>query len=300
MLQHEIDAAAGHDLEAGDASRGALGGDAEQLKRRFRRFDPGERGFDRAWPRHEAKHCGGDDAERAFRADEQVLQVVAGVVFLQLVEVVHHPAIGEHDFDAEHMRARDAVGDRRGAAGIGRKVAADGAGAFGRQELRIKPVHLRGSLAGALQGDACFTGNGVRRRIDFADAVEPIERQHDLVVQRDLAADEAGVAALRHDRRAGVIGKLGDCRYFRDGRWAQHHGRVALEHIALLDQIRRLHVRVGDGEFVADDRGKTREQGRVHLRFIEHRGTSAGTGSTRKWQRAECGASGVSAALLRA
>ena len=36
--------------------------------------------------------------------------------------------------------------------------------------------------------------------VDLADAVEPVERQHDLAVMRDLAADQAGIAALRHDR----------------------------------------------------------------------------------------------------
>ena len=62
----------------------------------------------------------------------------------------------------------------------------------------------------------------------------------------------------------------------------QHHRGVALEHVAHLDQIRRLQVRIGDGEFFADDRGEAREQGGVELfglgnwRFIEHRSVSSG------------------------
>ena len=52
VLEHQLDAAPGHDLERGDAARGALGGDAEQLQRRFGRFDAGKRGLDRARPRH--------------------------------------------------------------------------------------------------------------------------------------------------------------------------------------------------------------------------------------------------------
>ena len=95
-----------------------------------------------------------------------------------------------------------------GAAGIGRKIAADGAGAFRGQQLRVEPVGARGGLARALQRDAGLAGQRVRCRVDLADAVEPVERQHDLVVQRDLAADEPGIAALRHDRRRGVVGEF--------------------------------------------------------------------------------------------
>ena len=49
------------------------------------------------------------------------------------------------------MRARDAMRERRGAAGIGREIAADGAGALGGQKLRIEPVGLRCGFARALQ-----------------------------------------------------------------------------------------------------------------------------------------------------
>ena len=48
-------------------------------------------------------------------------------------------------------------------------------------------------------------------RVDLADCVEPGERQHDLARStRDLSADKAGIAALRHDRRAGVVRELED------------------------------------------------------------------------------------------
>ena len=191
-----------HQLEAGDAARGALGREAEQIERRLRRGHADEGGLDRARPRHQAQHRGGDDAERAFGADEQVLEIVAGVVLLELVEVVQHAPVGEHHFDAERVRARDAVGERGGAAGIGREIAADGAGALRRQQLRIEPVDAGRRLARALQRDAGLAGHGVGDGIDLADAVEAVEREHDLAVMRDLPADEAGVAALRHDRRS--------------------------------------------------------------------------------------------------
>ena len=102
----------------------------EQRQRRFRRSHSDKSGFDRARPRHQPQHRRSNDAERAFGADEQVFQIVAGVVLLQLVEVVEDAAIGQHDFDAECVRARDAVGKRGDAARIGGEIAADRAGAF--------------------------------------------------------------------------------------------------------------------------------------------------------------------------
>ena len=83
------------------------------------------------------------------------------------------------------MRPRDAVRDRRGAAGIGGEIAADGAGAFRGEELRIQLVDRGSGLARALQRDAGLAGDGVGGRIDLADPVEPVERQYNFVVMRN-------------------------------------------------------------------------------------------------------------------
>ena len=151
VLDHRLDARTRHQLERGDAAGGALFGERQQVDRRLRRGHAGKRRFDRARPRHQTQRRRGDDAERAFRADEQVLQVVAGIVLLQLVEVVQHAPVGQHHFQAERVRARDAMRECGGAAGVGREIAADGAGAFRRQQLRIEPVGVGCRLARALQ-----------------------------------------------------------------------------------------------------------------------------------------------------
>ena len=65
------------------------------------------------------------------------------------------------------------------------------------------------------QHDAGLAGHGVRGRVDLADAVEPRQREHDLALVRRLAADEAGIAALRHDWRPGLVRELQDRRDFR-------------------------------------------------------------------------------------
>ena len=71
--------------------------------------------------------------------------------FFSLLRLLQHAAVGQHHLEAERMRARDAVSERRGAAGIGGEIAADGAASFRRQQLRIQPVDRGGGLARALQ-----------------------------------------------------------------------------------------------------------------------------------------------------
>ena len=54
-------------------------------QRALRIGEADEGGGARARPREQLQRRGGDDAERPFGADEQVLEVVAGVVLAQLV-----------------------------------------------------------------------------------------------------------------------------------------------------------------------------------------------------------------------
>ena len=187
-------------------------------------------------------------------------QVVAGVVLLQLAEQVEHAAVGQHHFDAEHQIAGDAVGERAGAAGVGGEIAADGAASLGAERQREQPVGGCRRLLRLLQHHAGFAGHGVRRGIDLADFVEAGERDQQFAVERNLAADQAGIAALRHHRRAGLVGELEDRRHFGDRAGAQQHGGAAVIEVAALDQIGRERGRVGDGVSVADDLGEARQQ----------------------------------------
>ena len=169
------------------------------------------------------------------------------------------------------MRARDAVRDRCGAAGIGRQIAADGAAAFRGQQLRIEPVGLGRRFARALQRHAGLDRHGVRHRIDLADLVEAGERQHDLAVQRNLPADQPSIAALRHDGGLGLVGELEDCRHFRDRSRPQYHRRLAAIEVAHLDQIRLLRLMVRDRVLFSDNADETGEQvGREHVRRLRH------------------------------
>ena len=206
------------------------------------------------------QHRGGDDAERAFGADEDVAQVVAGVVLLQLRQQVHDAAVGQHHLEPEHQIARDAVGDRAGAAGIGGEIAADGAAAFRAERQRKQPVDRRRRILRFRQHDAGFavivfdaasTSRILSRRV--SDRISSPSK-------RDLPADQPGVAALRDQRRLGLVRELEDRLHLGDRAGPQQHRRAAMIDAAAFDQIRLERSRVGDRVFVADDGRKARQQ----------------------------------------
>ena len=68
----------------------------------------------------------GDDAEQAFGADEEPVQIKTGFVFVRAAAEPDDVAVGEHDFEAENELAGDAVFQTARAAGVGGDVAADG------------------------------------------------------------------------------------------------------------------------------------------------------------------------------
>ena len=53
------------------------------------------------------------------------------------------------------------------------------------------------------------------------------------------AADEPGVAALGHDRRAGLVANRDDLRDFIGAAWQQHQRRCAVEQAALVVEVAR-------------------------------------------------------------
>ena len=80
-----------------------------------------------------------DEAERAFGADDQILDAVTRAVFHDLAADLDDVAVGEYHFEAAHVVARDAVFDGAHASGVGADVAAD-RGAFLAGVGRIEEV----------------------------------------------------------------------------------------------------------------------------------------------------------------
>jgi hypothetical protein len=114
--------------------------------------------------RKELEHCGGDDAERTFSTDEQLLQIVAGIVLAERTQSVKDAPIRQHDFQPEHEVAHGPVAQHCGSAGIGGNVTTDLAASFGAEAQREQTPGFFGRFLHFGQDTACFDGNRVRER----------------------------------------------------------------------------------------------------------------------------------------
>ena len=118
-----------------------------------------------------------------------------------------------------------------------------------------------------LQHYAGLAGHGVGGGVDFADIVHPPHRDDDFAIMRGLAADQAGIAALRHQRDLVLAGELADRGNFGRGAGPQHQWRAAKEQVAFLGDIGRNIGRIGHRIFVADNSAKFRDQFRRERRY---------------------------------
>ena len=149
------------------------------------------------------RRCRRHDAERAFGADEELLQVVAGVVLAQRRQLVEHAPVRQHDLEAEHERAHHAVAQHRRAAGIGRDDAAERRAALGSERHRQQAIDGGG---GGLQLGQHAAGLGGQRIARSGSTARILRmRRSDRRISlpagaRRRAAAVARVAALRHER----------------------------------------------------------------------------------------------------
>ena len=106
----------------------------------FHRLERADRRRDRFGQAVQAQRDLGDDAQRAFRADEQARQVVARRRLARAAAGLDHAAVGEHHRQAEHGFAHRPVANGRRAGGARGGHAADrGVGAGIDPEVR-RPV----------------------------------------------------------------------------------------------------------------------------------------------------------------
>lgn len=180
VLADELHAEIGHQLEARQQRAGRALRERQEVERRVRRFERGQRRDLRGRQRMQLHHGGRDDAERAFRADEQIAQVVAGVVLAQSAQAVPDLALRRHDLEAETELARVAVAQHRGAARVRRQVAADRAAAFRREAEREQAAAFARACLHVGEDHARFDGDRVVVRIERAHAIEPRQAQHGL------------------------------------------------------------------------------------------------------------------------
>ncbi len=206
MLQHQGHAGVREQLERGERCARALLGERQQLQGIAGRGHGHQRHHLGSRQRKQLEHGGGDDAQRAFGADIQVAQVVAGVVLAQGAQAVPYLALGCDDFEPQAQLARIAVAQHLHATGIGGQVAADGARTLGGQAQREQAPGIARSVLHLLQRGAGFHHQGVVQRIDMAHAVEPGQGQQQwqwlACCLGDRPARQPRVAALRYHRHA--------------------------------------------------------------------------------------------------
>ena len=201
---------------------------AQQLQRSIGRGqrDKSHHGFGRS--REKAEIGGGDHAQRAFRADKNLLHIIAGIVFGKRPEHLHHLAIGQHHFQARHQRSHHAVAQDMVAAGIGGDGAAAGAGAFGCEREREHQSGLRGGLLCFCQNHARFGGQNHAALVQSTDAVHALHGQQHFAMKRNLAAHQPGIAALGHDGYSRLKTDAHDGCNLRGCGGLQHQGRASL------------------------------------------------------------------------
>ena len=239
----QFKAQAAHQLEGLDRAAGLVLGAGQQLDGVGRRGQADDGHGARGQQGVQLQRRRRDDAKRTLGADQQLLEIIAGIVLAQALEAIPDLAIGQHRLDAQHLLAHHAVAQDGRAAGIGRDQPADGARAFRGHAHGEATADLGGLLVGLVQGDAGLQHHGVVDGVDIADRRQLLGREQDLAA-RDLAGDQAGIAALWGDRDA--LGRA-DADHGGDlgGRArGDQQRRLALPAAAPLDQLGRYHVRI--------------------------------------------------------
>jgi hypothetical protein len=171
-----------------------------------------------AWCRPQAKHGACYHAECAFRADEQLLQVISGIVLDDVAHGRNHGTVCENRFDAKHLLAHHAVTHDAVAAGIGGDVAADGRAAPCAQVQRKKQSGVLGGFLDFLQGSACTDGHRAVDTVNGFNTTHPFHRQHEVSRARSATAHETGQPAMRHHALAGLAAQPEHGGDFSSGR----------------------------------------------------------------------------------
>ncbi|KAG1200099.1 hypothetical protein G6F35_012438 [Rhizopus arrhizus] len=207
MRQHQVQAIARKVFERLQPRAALFKQDLEQLQRLRGRLHGGEHHRTHIGAREQAQRHRRDHAQRAFGADQQLLQVVAGVVFAQRAQAVEDLARGQHGLQAQHQFARHAVAHHVHAAGVGGDVAADLAGVFRRQAQRQQAPGVLRRAAQVAQDGAGFGHHRVGYRVDGTHGVHAVQAKHHVfraAIRRGATA-QAGIAAARHHRHALLL-----------------------------------------------------------------------------------------------
>jgi hypothetical protein len=208
----------------------------------------------------------GDDGERAFGADHEPREIVAGRAFRRRLAGAECFAAAGDGAKREYVVARRAVLHRARSAGVARDVAADRAV---RRRRRIGRPEQAMRLQRGLQIGVQHAGLddcGTVRGIDREDRVHALERCDDTTCDRHGRASRVGAASARDERRAireTRRDKRDDILVRRRKHDRVRH-RLAPRIVVAVDEARRL---VGREARVAERRAECVDQRRrrVHV-----------------------------------
>jgi hypothetical protein len=142
---------------------------------------------------------------------------VTGIVLAEAAQQIEHAPVRQHHFESQHQLAHIAVAQHVYAAGIGRNVATDGATTLRRETEREIAIRLTRRGLQMRKDHARFCDYGHAVRIDISDAVHPRQGKQHSAIERNLAAHQPGIAALRHNPCARLIAEGENAANFRGG-----------------------------------------------------------------------------------
>ena len=121
--------------------------------------------------------------QRPLGADEQLRQVVAAGALDELPAGAQHRAVGEHDFESQHVVAGHPVADGTHAAGVGGDVAPERAALLARGH-RVDEPKRRQLGVQLVQRHARLDHGDLVLGVDLADPPHAVEGQQDPVGHR--------------------------------------------------------------------------------------------------------------------
>ena len=163
-----------------------------------------------------------DDAQRALAAGEELGEVVPGVVLGQSGEPADHRTVGEDRRKSGDLVAHAAVPQHPDAAGVGGHQPADRSRRTGREVHAEVQPGCPGVRLELLQGHPGADGHLRFEHVDGFQVDQSGHADEDLVRTGHPAVDQARVAALHQDRRAGVGAGPDDGRHLGGRRRPDH------------------------------------------------------------------------------
>ena len=167
----------------------------------------------RLWQELQRGLC--NNPQGAFRADDQLVQTVAGRTLFERCAEVSNFSIRQNGFNGIHLVTCRAIADGLVATGVGSQVATDETTVC---TTGIAGIHQSLFLGCCLDISRSGTGFGYEIhtfRIDFQDPVHPFHEQDNTAVYRNGTGTDARTGTARRDRNFILVGHFhNSCHFF--------------------------------------------------------------------------------------